>query len=63
MPLWGKIIASISPLTYFTDIVRFSIQQDNYYSIGTDFLALFIFVLLFYVLSIKLHKIGMPKRI
>ena len=63
LPLWGKILASISPLTYFTDLVRFSINQENYYSAGIDFLALFIFSMIFYILAIKLHQKNIPRRI
>jgi len=63
LPLWGKMLATISPLTYFTDLVRYSIQQDNYYPIGIDFLALFVFALMFLALAIKLHERGIPKRI
>jgi len=63
LPLWGKILASVSPLTYFTDLVRFSINQENYYPVGIDFLVLFIFSLVFYILAIKLHQKNIPRRI
>lgn len=63
LPLWGKILASFSPLTYFVDLLRFSIKIDYYYSVGLDFFALFIFALIFYTLAIRLHHRGMPKRI
>lgn len=63
LPLWAKVLASISPLTYFVDLVRFSIQQDYYYPAGIDLCGLFIFALLFYTLAIIFHNREMPKRI
>jgi ABC-2 type transport system permease protein len=33
MPFWGKSIASFSPLTYFTDLTRYSLGNGSYYSI------------------------------
>ncbi|MCD6169535.1 MAG: ABC transporter permease [Candidatus Latescibacteria bacterium] len=63
LPLWGKILASFSPLTYFVDLLRFSIKIDYYYSVGFDFLALFIFALIFYILAVRLHVRAMPNRI
>lgn len=63
LPEWGKIFAYISPLTYFTDLVRYSVNQNNYFHIGIDFSALFIFSVAFYVLAIKLHQRNIPRRI
>jgi ABC-2 type transport system permease protein len=63
LPEWGKIFAYISPLTYFTDLVRYSVNQNNYFHIGIDFLALLIFSVVFYVLAIKLHQRNIPRRI
>jgi ABC-2 type transport system permease protein len=63
LPLWGKVFAYISPLTYFTDLVRFSINQKNYFPIGINFLALFIFSIIFYILAVKLHQRNIPRRI
>ncbi len=63
LPLWAKVLASISPLTYFVDLVRFSIQQGYYYPAGIDLCCLFIFTVLFYTLAMILHRRVMPKRI
>jgi ABC-2 type transport system permease protein len=63
MPYWGKIIASFSPLTYFTDLTRYALQGSHYYSIAIDFTVLFVFTGLFFYLAVKLHKKTLPKRI
>lgn len=63
MPYWGKIIASFSPLTYFTDLTRYSINRTNYYPIQVDFLIIILFTILFFFLAVQLHKRTIYKRI
>jgi ABC-2 type transport system permease protein len=63
LPAWGKILSSISPLTYFTDLARYSIQGINYYPIELDLLLLMIFAVGFLVIAIKIHQYTMPKRL
>lgn len=63
MPFWGKVIASFSPLTYFTDLTRYSIGETNYYSILFDFAVLIIFTVLFFVLAVKLHQRTVYQRL
>ncbi len=60
---WGRAITYISPLTYFTDIARHSIQQKGYFPVFIDIVALIVFTALFIVLAMKLHKRTMTKRI
>lgn len=63
MPYWGKIIAPFSPLTYTTDLTRYSLGDISYYSPGFNFLMLLFFTVLFLFLGFKLHSKTMPKRI
>jgi len=56
LPAWGRGIAYISPLTYFTDIARRCIQGQSYLPVALDFLALAGFAVLFLVLAMKLHQ-------
>lgn len=63
LPAWGRAIAYVSPLTYFTDIARRCIQGQSYLPIGLDFLALAGFTVLFLVLAMTLHQRTMPKRV
>lgn len=60
---WGKIIASFSPLTYFTDLVSYCTQETSYYSIPVDFIALIGFTLLFLTAAIKIHEKTLPERL
>lgn len=60
---WGQAVAYISPLTYFTDIARYSIQGQAHLPIGIDFLALVGFTVLFLVVAMRMHQNTMPKRI
>lgn len=63
MPFWGKIVASISPLTYFTDLTRYSLHGQNFYPITIDFLAIVMFMVLFFILAVELHTRTIYKRL
>jgi ABC-2 type transport system permease protein len=63
LPIWGKAIATISPLTYFTDLARYSIQERNYYPIAADILALIAFTVAFLIVAIKIHEHTILKRL
>ena len=63
LPEWGRLIASFSPLTYFTDLARYSIGGANYYPVFFDLIVLAAFALLFLTLAVKLHENSMPKRL
>jgi ABC-2 type transport system permease protein len=63
LPFWGKVVASFSPLTYFTDLTRYSLNGGNYYPISLDFIALIIFLFLFFFLAVTLHKITIYRRL
>lgn len=63
MPEWGRIIASVSPLTYFTDLARYTIKGTSYYSVPLDLAVLALATILFLVVSIKLHERVLPKRL
>lgn len=63
MPFWGRIIASFSPLTYFTDLARHLILNAGYYPLILDFSMVAIFTLIFLVAAVKLHEKTLTKRI
>jgi len=63
LPVWGQWIAYISPLTYFTDIARDSIQGQGYLSPIIDFAALIGFTVVFLVVAMYMHRKTMPARI
>jgi ABC-2 type transport system permease protein len=63
LPNWGRTIAYISPLTYFTDIARNLMQGQSHLPVAIDFLALTGFTVLFLLVAMKLHQRTMPRRI
>jgi ABC-2 type transport system permease protein len=63
LPAWGQAVAYISPLTYFTDIARYSIQGLGHLPVAVDLLVLLAFTALFLVVAMKLHQRTMPRRI
>jgi ABC-2 type transport system permease protein len=63
LPAWGQAIAYISPLTYFTDIARYSMQGEAHLPVYVDLLVIFVFTVLFLTAALVLHRRTMPKRI
>jgi ABC-2 type transport system permease protein len=63
MSFFARAIASFSPLTYFTDLVRHLILGVNYYSSPLDFSVIVVFILIFLVFAIKIHEKTFTKRI
>lgn len=62
MPVWGLVLSVFSPLTYFTDLVRYSFTDIHYFPVWIDITALVVFTLVFTVGTMYLHKRTMPKR-
>jgi len=62
LPYWGRIVSSISPLTYFTDLIRHSILNSGYYALPLDFAAIIIFTAIFVYAAVKIHERTLPKR-
>ena len=63
LPQWGQVLASVSPLTYITDLCRYSFQGTNYYPIWMDIAALVIFLVIFMTAAVKLHEKSLPERL
>jgi len=57
-----KIVSYISPLTYYTDLARYSTQGINHFSPTIDLLILFSFSILFFTIAVKWHKKSFTKR-
>jgi ABC-2 type transport system permease protein len=62
MPPWGLALAVCSPLTYFTDLVRYSFTGTNYFPVPGDIAALIVFTSVFTAGTMYLHKRTMPRR-
>jgi ABC-2 type transport system permease protein len=62
MPSWGLALAICSPLTYFTDLVRYAFTNTHYFSVLNDIAALALFTLVFTGGTMYLHRRTMPKR-
>jgi len=63
LPPWGTVIASISPLTYYIDMVRHLFLGNGFYPLTVDFLAVVAFMLAFTFAAIKLHERTLAKRL
>lgn len=62
MPPWGLALAVFSPLTYFTDLVRYAFTGTHYFSVLADITALGFFTVVFTIGTMFLHKRTMPQR-
>ena len=62
MPFWGLALSVVSPLTYFTDLVRYSFTGTHFFPVWADLAALAIFTILVTAVTMVLHKKTMPKR-
>lgn len=63
LPAWGKPIASISPLTYFTEMARYSIQGSSYYPVLASLVVLGAFTIIFFVTAVKIHERTIQERL
>jgi len=63
LPAWARVIASLSPLTYFTEVARYCMGGTSHYPLSVSFLLLLIFTILFWVAAVSLHKRTLPKRL
>jgi len=62
LPSWGRAIAFISPLTYFTDLMRYSLQNTHYFPIALDLAVLVGFAALAALTALWFHHRSLPKR-
>jgi len=62
LPPWGLALAACSPLTYFTDLVRYAFTDAHHFPVAVDVAALALFTLGFTVLTMVLHRRTMPRR-
>jgi ABC-2 type transport system permease protein len=62
MPAWGLVLSVCSPLTYFTDLVRYSFTGVHYFPVWIDITALAVFTVVFTTGTMYLHKRTMPQR-
>ena len=63
LPPWGIALSACSPLTYFTDLVRYSFTGEHFFPVITDIAVLGVLMLVFTAGTMYLHKRTMPKRI
>jgi ABC-2 type transport system permease protein len=63
LPVWGRTVAAISPLTYFTDLAKYAIQGASYYPVILDILVLVSFTIAFLLVAIKIHEHTIQKRL
>lgn len=57
-----RFISMLSPLTYYVDLARFSIQGTGYLNPGLDLVALVLWGGAFFAIAVVLHEKNLDKR-
>ena len=57
-----RVLSFFSPLTYYTDLARYSVQGASYFPPLIDLSILFVFSILLFLVAIKWHQKSLPKR-
>jgi len=63
LPQWATIVASISPLTYFTEVARYATGGESHYPVAANLLALVAFTVVSWVIAVTLHNRTLPRRV
>ncbi len=63
LPPWGVAVASLSPLTYFTDIARYSVTGKAFYPLYLDFALLILSAIVCLILAIRFHERALVRRL
>ena len=63
LPAWAKVIASVSPLTYFTEVARSCMGGTNHYPPSLCLPLLLMVTILFWGIAVSLHNRTLPKRL
>ena len=58
----ARLISYVSPLTYYVDLIRFSVQKTSYFDPVVNVLALFGFAVLLCGAAMVLHQKNVTKR-
>ena len=56
-------LSFLSPITFLTDLLRFCVDESNYFIFQFDIIVLLIWISLLFIASYILHKKTMPKRL
>jgi len=57
-----RVLSFLSPLTYYTDLVRRSVQGVGYFSQEFNLLMLFSFTVILFFIAVFWHKKSLSKR-
>ena len=63
LPINLIFLSFVSPITFLTDLLRFCVDESNYFIYQFDIFVLLIWISLLFIASYILHKRTMPKRL
>jgi len=61
LPVWGQIIAAISPLSYTVDLIRWSFGEQQFFKLFVSYPVLVVYTILLMLLASLAHKRGIRK--
>jgi len=62
LPHWGRVLSFVSPLTYFTDLLRYCMGSGHYLPVTVDLLALTGVAGLIATAAFIYHRHSLPRR-
>jgi ABC-2 type transport system permease protein len=57
-----RFLSFLSPLTYYTDLVRQTIEGNGYFSLSSNLLILTVFTIVIFAVAVKWHHKSLNKR-
>ncbi len=63
MPVWGRMLAPISPLSYCVDLIRAGYGEDTYFPLWLNIAAVIGFAVVFFALALFFHTRGRRKAV
>ena len=63
LPAVAKGISLISPLTYFTDLTRYTMGGTSYHSALINLSVITAFTVVFWIVAVTLHNRTLPRRV
>ncbi len=63
MPYWGRVIAYFSPLTYYTDLVRYATGEASYFPAMASLAMLAAFTVIFMAAAVIIHEKVLTQRL
>jgi len=56
------VLSLFSPITFFTDLMRFCTSNSSFFNVGLDLIILLLWIIVLLIANVVFHRRTMPKR-